>query len=112
MVMQMAIAAVAHVFVFSAKPYYLLPAAASACGKFSEETTEAAMAIDEVDEKKPAALLKETTTEVEAPRTSVKESVQDIVVEGGQRVNSLHKNDTCCINYLSLLTSSYPSLEY
>lgn len=98
LVMQMAIAAIAHVFVFSAKPYYLLPAA-SACGKVTKETTEAAIAIDEGDDQKPAALLKETTTEVEAPRTSVKESVQDIVVGGGQRVSSLHKNNTSCINY-------------
>lgn len=98
LVMQMAIAAIAHVFVFSAKPYYLLPAG-SACGKVTKETTEAAIAINEGDEQKPAALLKETTTEVEAPRTSVKESVQDIVVGGGQRVSSLHKNNTSCTNY-------------
>ncbi|MCH97907.1 transmembrane protein 184C-like [Trifolium medium] len=80
---EMAIAAVAHVFVFSAKPYHFLPA--SAHGKVKKETIEAKLDIDEGGEHKPA-VLKETTTQVEAPRTSVKESVQDIVVGGGQRV--------------------------
>ncbi|KAJ1439939.1 Organic solute transporter subunit alpha/Transmembrane protein [Sesbania bispinosa] len=80
---EMAIAAVAHVFVFSAKPYHFIPA--STYGKVTKETTEAALEIDEGDKQKPA-MLKETTTQVEAPRTSVTESVQDIVVEGGQRV--------------------------
>ncbi|PNY12473.1 transmembrane protein 184C-like protein [Trifolium pratense] len=79
---EMAIAAVAHVFVFSAKPYHFLPASP---GKVKKETIEAKLDIDEGGEHKPA-VLKETTTQVEAPRTSVKESVQDIVVGGGQRV--------------------------
>lgn len=81
---EMAIAAVAHVFVFSAKPYNFVPAS-SAHGKVTKETIEATLDIDEGGEQKPA-MLKETTTQVEAPKTSVKESVQDIVVEGGQRV--------------------------
>lgn len=85
--MQMAIAAVAHVSVFSAKPYYYLPAT-SAHAKVRQETIETALEINEGEEQKPA-MLKETTTQVEAPKTSVTESVQDIVVEGGQRVSSL-----------------------
>ncbi|KAL5098349.1 hypothetical protein RYX36_002676 [Vicia faba] len=84
LVQYMAIAAVAHVFVFSAKPYHFVPAS-SADGKVTEERMEAKLDIDEEGEKKPA-LFKETTTQVEAPRTSVTESVQDIVVEGGHRV--------------------------
>ncbi|XP_022636166.1 protein LAZ1 homolog 2 isoform X2 [Vigna radiata var. radiata] len=80
---EMAVAAVAHVFVFSAKPYHFLPSAAY--GKVRKETKEAALEIDEENRQK-AALLKETSTRVESPRTSVTESVQDIVVEGGQRV--------------------------
>ncbi|XP_047158757.1 protein LAZ1 homolog 2-like [Vigna umbellata] len=79
----MAVAAVAHVFVFSAKPYQFLPSAAY--GKVRKETKEAALEIDEENRQK-AALLKETSTRVGSPRTSVTESVQDIVVEGGQRV--------------------------
>lgn len=96
MVMQMAVAAVAHVFVFSAKPYHFLPSAAY--GKVRKETKEAALEIDEENRQK-AALLKETSTRVESPRTSVTESVQDIVVEGGQRVSSLHKNHIICLIY-------------
>ncbi|KAG2398674.1 hypothetical protein LR48_Vigan04g015700 [Vigna angularis] len=83
LVQYMAVAAVAHVFVFSAKPYQFLPSAAY--GKVRKETKEAALEIDEENRQK-AALLKETSTRVESPRTSVTESVQDIVVEGGQRV--------------------------
>ncbi|TKY72885.1 LAZ1-like 2 [Spatholobus suberectus] len=80
---EMAIAAVAHVFVFSATPYHFLPS--SAYGKVAKETIEAALEIDEGNKHKPA-VLKETMTQVEAPRTSITESVQDIVVGGGQRV--------------------------
>ena len=94
--MQMAIAAVAHVCVFSAKPYHFFPA--SEYGKVTKETIEATLKIDGGDKEKPA-LLEETTTQVEAPRTSVTESVQDIVVEGGQRVSSLHNNNINCVNY-------------
>lgn len=96
MVMQMAIAAVAHVFVFSAKPYHFLLSAAY--GKISKETIGAALEIDEGSKQK-SAVLKETTTQVEAPTTSVTESVQDIVVKGGQRVSSLHNKNKNCINY-------------
>lgn len=88
MVMQMAIAAVAHVYVFSAKPYYFLPASSPVHATVRQERIETALEIDEGEEQKPA-MLKETMTQVEAPTTSVKESVQDIVVEGGQRVSSL-----------------------
>ncbi|KAG5006292.1 hypothetical protein JHK85_024834 [Glycine max] len=79
---EMAIAGVAHVFVFSAKPYHFLPP--PAYGKVSKETIEAALEIDEGNKQK-SAVLKEKITQVEAPTTSVTESVQDIVVEGGQR---------------------------
>lgn len=85
----MAIAAVAHTFVFSAKPYQFLPASPSV--SITNETIEGCMKLNE-DEEKPA-VLDETVTQVEAPGTSIKESVQDIVVEGGQRVNSLHNNE-------------------
>ncbi|KAK7411844.1 hypothetical protein VNO78_03287 [Psophocarpus tetragonolobus] len=79
---EMAIAAVAHVFVFSAKPYHFL---LSTHGTIRKETIDAALEIDEGNRQK-RAVLEERMTKVEAPRTSVKESVQDIVVEGGQRV--------------------------
>jgi len=105
MMMQMAIAAVAHVFVFSAKPYNFVPAS-SALGKVTKETVEATLDIDEGGEQKPA-VLKEKTTQVEAPRTSVKESVQDIVIEGGQRVSSLHNKITEVELIVTFKTYSY-----
>ncbi|KAI3694432.1 hypothetical protein L1987_77397 [Smallanthus sonchifolius] len=80
---EMAIAAVAHVFVFSAKPYHFLPV--SEYGKISTKTIKEVVKVEEGDEEKPA-LIEKTETKVEAPGTSVKESMQEIVVEGGQHV--------------------------
>ncbi|KAL0345006.1 UNVERIFIED_CONTAM: protein LAZ12 [Sesamum radiatum] len=80
---EMAIAAVAHIFVFSAKPYHFIPA--YHYGKITTQETKAMVKIEEGDKEKPA-LLEKRETIVEAPGTSVKESVQDIVVEGGQKV--------------------------
>ncbi|KAL8254546.1 hypothetical protein R6Q59_032767 [Mikania micrantha] len=79
----MAVAAVAHVFVFSAKPYHFLPV--SEYGKISTKTIKEAVKVEEGDVEKPA-LIEKTETMVEAPGTSVKESMQEIVVEGGQHV--------------------------
>ncbi|CAI9087696.1 OLC1v1021838C1 [Oldenlandia corymbosa var. corymbosa] len=80
---EMAIAAVAHIFVFSEKPYHFIPI--SECGKISSQTMEAVVEVKDDNEVKPA-ILEKTETTVEAPGTSVRESVQDIVVEGGQKV--------------------------
>lgn len=79
---QMAIAAVAHIFVFSAKPYHFVPASL-----YETVTTEETSAVVKIEggEDKPAVLEKKET-EIEAPGTNIKESVQDIVVEGGQKV--------------------------
>ncbi|XP_054807565.1 protein LAZ1 homolog 2 isoform X2 [Prosopis cineraria] len=79
---EMAIAAVAHMCVFSSKPYHFLPA--SAYGKVTEETIKGSLKLNENEEK--PAVFEETETRVEVPGTSIKESVQDIVVGGGQRV--------------------------
>ncbi|XP_051113807.1 protein LAZ1 homolog 2-like isoform X2 [Andrographis paniculata] len=76
---EMAIAAVAHIFVFSARPYHYVPARVT-----TEETTAVLMTGE--DNKKKPALLEKKETEVEAPGTSVRESVHDIVVGGGQKV--------------------------
>lgn len=80
----MAIAAVAHIFVFSAKPYHFV--SASTYGKVTTQETTAIVEIDEGD-KEEEAVLEKKETEVEAPGTNIKESVQDIVVEGGQKVS-------------------------
>ncbi|KAJ0029977.1 hypothetical protein Pint_13528 [Pistacia integerrima] len=82
MTLQMAIAAVAHMFVFSAEFYRYLPAAEP--GKLTTRRTEERIKLEEKD-KKPA-MLEKTKIQIEAPGTSISESVQDIVVEGGQRV--------------------------
>ncbi|KAK4853442.1 hypothetical protein QYF36_009292 [Acer negundo] len=80
---EMAIAAVAHVFVFSVEPYRYLPV--SEHGKVTAEKTKEAVTIEEGDKEKQA-VLETTETQIEAPGTSITESVQDIVVEGGQHV--------------------------
>ncbi|XWS72289.1 hypothetical protein CRYUN_Cryun02cG0027200 [Craigia yunnanensis] len=80
---EMSIAAVAHIFVFSAEPYNFLPV--SEYGKVTTETTKAGLKVEESNKEKPVVLEK-TETQVKAPGTGIKESVQDIVVEGGQRV--------------------------
>ncbi|KAL7224925.1 hypothetical protein ACSBR1_026248 [Camellia fascicularis] len=73
---EMAIAAVAHVFVFSAKPYQYLPA--SEHGKVTTKTTKAMLTLEEEGDKETPAILEKTETEVEAPGTSVKESIQSV----------------------------------
>lgn len=81
---EMAVAAVAHMFVFSAKPYYCY-IASSEYGKITTQTTKADIRVEE-DHKEKAAHFEKTETQVDAPGTSISESVQDIVVEGGQHV--------------------------
>ncbi|KAM3741577.1 hypothetical protein ACB098_07G006500 [Castanea mollissima] len=80
---EMAIAAVAHVYVFPVEPYRFLPV--SEYGKVITETTKEALKLEEGDKEK-SAVLEKKETKVEATGTSVTESVQDIVVEGGQHV--------------------------
>lgn len=90
----MAIAAVAHIFVFSAKPYHFVPA--SGYGKVTTEDTTAVVEIHEGD-KEEESVVEKTETKVEAHGTNITESVQDIVVEGGHKVrfsitHSIHES--------------------
>ncbi|KAF3439707.1 hypothetical protein FNV43_RR17985 [Rhamnella rubrinervis] len=78
---EMAIAAVAHMFVFSAEPYHFLPAF-----EYGEVTTETTKAEVKLEEDDTPAVVETKETQIEAPGTSITESVQDIVLEGGQRV--------------------------
>lgn len=80
MAWQMAIAAVAHVYVFSAEPYHYLPVC-----EFGK-VTKAELKLDEGG---APAVIESKETQIEAPGTSITESVQDIVLEGGQRVSYL-----------------------
>lgn len=83
MALQMAIAAIAHMFVFSADPYRFHPAPEP--GKLTTRSTEERLKLEE--ENKEQAVLEKTKIQIEAPGTSIAESVQDIVIEGGQRVS-------------------------
>ncbi|KAF9662346.1 hypothetical protein SADUNF_Sadunf18G0043300 [Salix dunnii] len=81
---EMAIAAVAHIYVFSAEPYFcFIPV--SGHRRVSTETTKAEMKFEE-GEREKSAVFEKRETQVAAPGTSVSESVQDIVLEGGHRV--------------------------
>ncbi|XP_010261796.1 PREDICTED: protein LAZ1 homolog 2 isoform X2 [Nelumbo nucifera] len=80
---EMAIAAVAHIFVFSAKPYRFL--SVSEYGKVTTQETKTMMKLQEGDMEKPA-ILDRTETHNEAPGTSIRESVQDIFVGGSEHV--------------------------
>lgn len=80
---EMAIAAVAHVFVFSAKPYQFIQV--SEREKISTKTQKTLLDIEEGKDG-GSAVIEKTETEVKAPGTSITESVQDIVLEGGQQM--------------------------
>ncbi|XP_022937732.1 protein LAZ1 homolog 2 [Cucurbita moschata] len=79
---EMAIAAGAHMFVFSAEPYRFIPV--SEYGVTIESMKGRAKVKEGKEQKR--VVVEKTETHVEAPGTSVSESVQDIVLEGGQRV--------------------------
>uniref|UniRef100_A0A803QBI1 Protein LAZ1 homolog 2 n=1 Tax=Cannabis sativa TaxID=3483 RepID=A0A803QBI1_CANSA len=81
---EMAIAAVAHMYVFSTERYHYVPAI-----KHWSVTAESSreVKLEDGDNDTPAALEKQEI-KVEAPGTSVTESVQDIVLEGGHHVVS------------------------
>ncbi|CAN1224241.1 Protein LAZ1 homolog 2 [Linum grandiflorum] len=75
---EMAIAAITHAYVFPAEPYHYI-----------RPTTVKSISTKEKLKKLGSGTstsVEETQTRVEAPGTSVTESVQDIVVHGGQHV--------------------------
>ncbi|XP_047331832.1 protein LAZ1 homolog 2-like [Impatiens glandulifera] len=81
----MAVAAVAHIFVFPVKPYRSgLEQQQSDYGRIisTRETIKAASK----EKEGKGAVIEKKETEVKCPGTSVKESIQDIVVGGGQHV--------------------------
>ncbi|XP_075079609.1 protein LAZ1 homolog 2-like isoform X3 [Nicotiana tabacum] len=78
---EMAIAAIAHVFVFSAKPYHFVPTSV-----YEEITAQKAETTLKSEDREKPAVVEKIEAKVELPGTSVTESVQDIVVEGGQKV--------------------------
>lgn len=86
----MAIAAVAHVYVFPAEPYQFLPV--SEYGKVTSVEAKTEVKVNEEDAEGKPAVVKQTEMRVEAPGTSITESVQDVVLGGGEHVSppSIH----------------------
>lgn len=98
----MAIAAVAHVYVFSAKPYRFL--SVSEYGKVTSLETKTKVKLNESGNGRPASVEQEET-HVESSGTSITKSVQDVVLGGGEHVSSpifLPTRHRCTINDLNL----------
>lgn len=85
----MAVAAIAHVYVFSAEPYQYFPI--PTYGGVTCEETKTQVKVDNRKEEKPA-ILETKEMHVEAPGTSIRESIQDVVLVGGKHVS-------CSTNY-------------
>ncbi|CAN0912111.1 Protein LAZ1 homolog 2 [Linum grandiflorum] len=90
---EMAIAAITHAYVFPAEPYhYIRPTTVKSIStkeklkKLGSGTSTSVEDGEKKDDDECVMEKKETQTRVEAPGTSVTESVQDIVVHGGQHV--------------------------
>jgi hypothetical protein len=83
----MAIAAVAHAYVFNVEPYQQhIPVLAHGEVTCEESKMEVKLDVNDDTSSTPTTI-EEQETHVEAPGTSIKESVQDVVLGGGQHVN-------------------------
>ncbi|KAK1263893.1 hypothetical protein QJS04_geneDACA013514 [Acorus gramineus] len=80
---EMAIAAVAHIFVFSGKSYRYMRILEERT--ITGEETKAILKLEEDGKSKPT-IIEEKETHVEVPGTSMRESVQDVVLGGGKHV--------------------------
>ncbi|KAL6878467.1 hypothetical protein ACP4OV_012637 [Aristida adscensionis] len=81
---EMAIAAIAHAFVFKVEPYQHIPVLEH--GKVTCEETKMEVKVDVNDDTNAPATVEQQETHVEAPGTSIKESMQDVVLGGGHHV--------------------------
>ncbi|CAL4931493.1 unnamed protein product [Urochloa decumbens] len=82
---EMAIAAVAHAYVFTVEPYQYIPVLDH--GKVTCEESKMEVKVDVNDDRSSTpTTIKQDDTHVEAPGTSIKESVQDVVLVGGHHV--------------------------
>lgn len=84
----MAIAAIAHIFVFSPEPYRYLPVSEDG-NVITSVDSKAKRKLEEDDGEEKPAMVEETETHVEAPGTSITESVHDVFIGGGETVSSL-----------------------
>lgn len=83
----MAVAAIAHVYVFSVEQYQYLP-----ISSHGDVTCEIKTEVKVNDRKKEEPAVVETKEmHVEAPGTSIRESVQDVVLVGGKHVSCIMK---------------------
>ena len=82
----MAIAATAHAYVFTVEPYQRIPVLDHGEVTCEESKMEAKLDVNDDTSSTPPTI-EEQETHVEAPGTSIKESVQDVVLGGGQHVN-------------------------
>lgn len=76
---EMAVAAIAHIFVFPAEPYQTVP-----ISRYGMVETKDKAKLDFHGEK--PAFIEQTKACIEAPGTSITESVQDVVIGGGEHV--------------------------
>ena len=80
----MAIAAIAHAFVFGVEPYKRIPL--PELGGFSRHESKMELKVDVGGNGTPTTL-EQKETHVKTPGTSIRESVQDVVLGGGHHVN-------------------------
>ena len=94
----MAIAALAHRYVFPASPYFRSPNYVSRRKLAISSTSglnESLLEIDEVRECRKDSSKRFVEADVKVSSTSLKDSVQDVVLGGGEtvRILLLHKNE-------------------
>ncbi|KAL6650116.1 hypothetical protein ACP70R_014340 [Stipagrostis hirtigluma subsp. patula] len=82
---EMAAAAIAHAFVFTVEPYQHIPVVDHGKVTCEENRMEVKVDVNNDSNSTPTTIEKEET-HVEAPGTSIKESVQDVVLGGGHHV--------------------------
>ena len=103
----MAMAALAHRYVFPASPYSLTPNYISR-RKLSISSTsdlnESLLEIDEVQECRKDSSKRFVDADVKVSSTSLKDSVQDVVLGGGEtvRILLLHKNELIVLFLIDL----------
>ncbi|WVZ57230.1 hypothetical protein U9M48_007640 [Paspalum notatum var. saurae] len=84
---EMAIAAIAHAYVFTVEPYQHIPVFDHGKVTCEESKMEVKVDVDNDNDRNSApTTIEQKETHVEAPGTSIKESVQDVVLVGGHHV--------------------------
>ncbi|KAK3146991.1 hypothetical protein QOZ80_3BG0276320 [Eleusine coracana subsp. coracana] len=82
---EMAIAAIAHAFVFTVEPYQHIPVLDHEEVTCQESKLEVRVDVNDDSNSTPTAV-EQKETHIEAPGTGIKESMQDVVLGGGHHV--------------------------